>query len=232
MPAPRLARGALLVVDDAHAPPAAGRRPVRPAAPALAAPLRRRLARGRGEPRGELRGLRLMLEWLAVDDTRPRTDDVQAIAARLEQLELTLLEVVTALGMLVGELALREDLALAQPGVVEEALERGWQTLFGAAVDRAELTSGAAAGRAAEAEWADSERLARTAQQALEQAMDETGAAVGAVYSIDEARAVAQLLAYSGYPGEVMEQFRSFPLDADLPAAAVAVSRRPLWFAQ
>lgn len=173
-----------------------------------------------------------MLQWAAVDETRSPTEDMQAITARLAQLELTLLEVVTALGMLVGELALREDLALAQPGVVEEALERGWQALFGAAVERSDLRSGVAAGRVPEAEWADAERLAQTAGHALEQAMDDTGAAVGAVYAIDEARGTAELLADSGYPSEVMEQFHSFPLDADLPAATVATSRRPLWFAQ
>ena len=40
VPAPRLALRALLLVDDDHAPPPAGRRPVRPAAPALAAAVR------------------------------------------------------------------------------------------------------------------------------------------------------------------------------------------------
>ena len=55
LPSPRLALRALLLVDDEHAPPAAGRRPVRPQAAARAAPPRRHV-RGRGDrARGELR---------------------------------------------------------------------------------------------------------------------------------------------------------------------------------
>src|SRR3954447_48040 len=93
--------------------------------------------------------------------------DVERITNRVAQLELTLLEVVTALGMLVGELALRDDLVLTTPGAVEEALEHGWQALVGVPAP------------AAQPGWADPERLAELAPPALHQAMAETGAAVG-----------------------------------------------------
>lgn len=151
--------------------------------------------------------------------------DVRLLAARLDQLELTLLEVVTALGMLVGELALREDLSLEKPGVVEEALERGWQTLFGAAVDRSDLTD-------ARPEWADPVRLAAVAPDALADAMEATGAAVGAVYAVDDDARAIRVLAWAGYPAEVMAAFSSFSLDAELPAADAARSRQALWFAE
>src|SRR5215218_11488740 len=105
--------------------------------------------------------------------------DVEQINARVAQLELTLLEVVTALGMLVGELALRDDLVLTTPGAVEEALEHGWQTLVGIpAPQDADVIL-------ADAEWADRAHLAEAAPATLQRAMDDTGASVGAVYAID-----------------------------------------------
>src|SRR4051812_28846564 len=154
-------------------------------------------------------------------DTGRDTGDVDRLAARLEALELTLLEVVTALGMLVGELALREDLALEKPEVVEEALERGWQTLFGSTLE-AEL--------AAVPEWANEERLRQIGPGALAAAMDETGAAVGAVYAVGGGS--ARLVTSAGYPPGVMEQFATIPLDADFPVCAAARTATPLWFSQ
>jgi hypothetical protein len=151
-------------------------------------------------------------------------DDVKQMSERLAQLELTLLEVVTALGMLVGELALREDLDLTTPGVVEEALEHGWQSLVGVPPPRsADIVF-------ADARWADPARLGEAAPAALRRAMDATGASVGAVYSIGEDD--ARLLASFGYPDGVMEAFARFPLDAELPVAAVARTRRSLWFGE
>ncbi len=55
LPAPRLARAALLLVDDVDAAPASPATPVRGAAAALAARLRRALARGRDDAGRELR---------------------------------------------------------------------------------------------------------------------------------------------------------------------------------
>jgi hypothetical protein len=137
------------------------------------------------------------------------------LGTRVARLELTLLEVVTALGMLVGELALRDDLALEQPGLVEDALDRGWQTLFGGAAGTEFL---------AEAPAADA------AGSALQRAMVATGAAVGAIYAFEGG--TIRLVTSVGYPAAVIEQFRTFPLDADLPVAEVARTGRPLWFEQ
>lgn len=147
-----------------------------------------------------------------------RSDDVEQIAARLAQLELTLLEVVTALGMLVGELALREDLVLTTPGAVEEALEHGWQALVGVPAAPAEPA------------WSGPDRLGELAPTALRRAMEETGAAVGAVYTVGGA--TLELVASEGYPEGVMDDFRRLALDDDLPAAAVARTGRPLWFGE
>jgi hypothetical protein len=150
--------------------------------------------------------------------------EVERITSRVAQLELTLLEVVTALGMLVGELALRDDLVLTTPGAVEEALEHGWQSLVGVpAPQDAEVI-------VADAHWADPERLAEAAPSTLSRAMDDTGAAVGAVYAIDHDQ--ARLVAHYGYPDGVMEEFDAFGLDADLPVATAARTRRPLWFGE
>src|SRR5215212_7405030 len=150
--------------------------------------------------------------------------EVEQINARVAQLELTLLEVVTALGMLVGELALRDDLVLTTPGAVEEALEHGWQTLVGVpAPHDADVV-------VAHGQWADPARLAEAAPSTLRRAMDDTGASVGAVYAIDHDQ--ARLVAHYGYPDGVMEAFDTFGLDADLPAATVARTRRPLWFGE
>ncbi|HKH30718.1 MAG TPA: GAF domain-containing protein [Gaiellaceae bacterium] len=148
--------------------------------------------------------------------------EVERITARVAQLELTMLEVVTALGMLVGELALRDDLVLTTPGAVEEALEHGWQTLIGVPSPQdADLI-------VADAHWADRERLAEAAPGTLRRAMDDTGASVGAVYAIEHDHAL--LVAHYGYPVGVMEAFETFGLDADLPVATAARTRRPLWF--
>ncbi len=150
--------------------------------------------------------------------------DVQRISSRLTQLELTLLEVVTALGMLVGELALRDDLVLTTPSQVEEALEHGWQTLVGVPLPQEVDVI------AADARWAEPVRLAEAAPGTLRRAMEDTGASVGALYAIraDDAR----LLASFGYPDGVMEAFQTFGLDADLPVANAARTRRPLWFGE
>ena len=61
LPAPRVARAALLVVDDLDAAPLRRRRPVRAAAAALPAALRRLLARGGHDAGRELRGPRACL---------------------------------------------------------------------------------------------------------------------------------------------------------------------------
>jgi hypothetical protein len=163
----------------------------------------------------------------------PRAREVETLAARLAQLELTLLEVVTALGMLVGELALREDLVLSTPDAVEQALERGWQALVGGPVE-------AAAGDAdrkprglhlvADGGWAEPARLAELAPRALAGAMADTGAAVGAIYAV--VGDSLELAASAGYPEGVMEQFGTVPFTADMPVAAVARSGSPLWFAE
>ena len=137
------------------------------------------------------------------------------LEARLARLELTLLEVVTALGMLVGELAQRKDLALSKPEVVERALETGWDTLFGAVPPP---------------HVPDRHRLPDDAPAALERAMRETGAIVGAIYTIDRERGALDLVASQGYPEEVMAQFATLSIDDDLPVAEVARTGRPLWF--
>ena len=156
-------------------------------------------------------------------------DEVETIAARVEQLELSLLEVVTALGLLVADLAGRRDLALERGGVVETALANGWQTLIAQAEDAAP-PAGAPPPRVGP-EWADAEQLARLAPSALSEAVASTGAAVGAVYGV-EPDGSARLLASLGYPPDVMTHFALLPPDADLPVSEVIRSGRPLWFAQ
>jgi hypothetical protein len=160
------------------------------------------------------------------------------VEERLARLELTLLEVVTALGMLVSELALRDDLALAKPEVVEQALERGWSQLFDGVSDRA-LAAAPATEVAEERvrrlfevrpDLATPNRIAANGPDALEHAMAETGAAVGAIYEADPGGAAARLVAWKGYPDEVMEQFRDVSVEDDVPVAAVLRSGHPLWF--
>lgn len=155
------------------------------------------------------------------------TDDIHArsvdeLEVRLARLELTLLEVVTAVGMLVGELALRDDLTLTTPDAVENALEHGWQALVGARPGHDSF------GVTIDGRFAAPEELAAAGPPALERAVVDTGAAVGAFYAItgDE----AALLASHGYPDDVIQSFARFPLSADLPAATAARTRRPLWF--
>jgi GAF domain len=139
---------------------------------------------------------------------------------RLARLELTLLEVMTAVGMLVGELALRDDLALSTAGTVENALEHGWQDLVGARAAR-ETFGVTIAARAV------SDFLG-TGRSALERAVTDAGAAVGALYDVrgGEGRLVAAI----GYPDDVIDGFAHFPLTADLPAATAVRTRRPIWF--
>jgi hypothetical protein len=148
--------------------------------------------------------------------------NLDEVNARIGQLELTLLEVVTALGMLVGEFAQRDDLVFSTAGTAEQALEDAWQTLLGVpGPQEADLIAG-------DAGWADPARLADLAPVTLRRAMEDTGASVGAMYAIGEEE--ARLLASFGYPDAVMEAFRSFPLDSDLPVARAAQSRNALWF--
>ena len=147
------------------------------------------------------------------------------VVERLARLELTLLELVTTLGLLVSEVAQRMDVELERPELVEGALERAWQTLF----DPGRPQPGSAAAREVVGDWASPARLVDAAPAALQEAMNDTGAAVGAIYAIADDS--AQLVAFDGYPHEVMQEFRSVPLDADLPVAAAARARRPLWFA-
>lgn len=137
------------------------------------------------------------------------------VDGRLARLERTLLEVVTALGVLVGELGTRSDLGLQATPLVEDALERGWQTLFGAALEASDLRTPDAAPGAA-----------------LARAMRRTGAAVGALYAARGPAGPLELVAHAGYPPGVMERFRVVELTDDLPVAAVARTRRPLWFAE
>src|SRR3954447_8150256 len=151
---------------------------------------------------------------------RPR--DIALLELRLARLELTLLEVVTAVGMLVGELSLRDDLVLTTPGAVEEALEHGWQALVG--VPQAEDARGITVNE----RFADDRLLAEAAPAALDRAIADTGAAVGAFYAIADGE--ARLLASTGYPAGVMDAYERFPVTADLPAATVARNGRPLWF--
>lgn len=148
----------------------------------------------------------------------------EELAARIDLLELTLLEVVTALGLLVGELAGRDDLALSQPAVVEQALESGWQTLIGRVPH--------APGRQADAAWSDPHELQQVGPPALLRAMGDTGAATGAIYAVWPERREATLVAFAGYPPGVIDQFRVVALDSDLPVAAAARSRHPIWFAE
>lgn len=150
------------------------------------------------------------------------------VEQRLERVETTLLEVVTALGMLVGELALQDNLVLTKATEVEGALEKGWTALFGGAVERSDLRTeaGAVVVDADPAVAAGS--IAELARLAFVQALEDADAAVGALYEVDGDD--VSLLEYAGYPAEVMEQFARFSVDADLPAAAVARSGKPLWF--
>ena len=162
--------------------------------------------------------------------------DPAALAARLERLEGTLLELVTALGMLVSELALRDDLALSKPEEVERALERGWAALTEAGTAPAALPGPAARGRRAGHLYEVSEEVAAVAAvedaaaRVLRRAMTTTHAAVGAIYHVPVDAEESVLVAYEGYPAEVMESFRVVPHDAPLPVSAVAASGRPLWF--
>jgi hypothetical protein len=154
-----------------------------------------------------------------VSDTDPRT--VDALELRLARLELSLLEVVTAVGMLVGELALRDDLVLKTPSVVERALEHGWQALVG-------VPDQASGGIVVDSGLADPAALAEAAPAAVAAAVHDTGAAVGAFYAVvgDQVR----LLASVGYPAGVMDAFAEFPVTAALPAATAVREQRPLWF--
>jgi hypothetical protein len=153
------------------------------------------------------------------------------VTERLQRVETTLLEVVTALGMLVGELALQDNLVLTRAAEVERALEKGWGTLFGDVVEQSDLRAEAPAG-AVVVELdppVDARRVAQAAGPAFLQALRDADAAVGALYEVAGGREIV-LLEYSGYPAEVMEQFARFSVDDNLPAAAVARSGRPLWF--
>jgi hypothetical protein len=152
------------------------------------------------------------------------------VAERLQRVETTLLEVVTALGMLVGELALQDNLVLTKAAEVEGALEKGWAVLFGGVVDRSDLRSEAPSGAVVVDvdPLLDANRVGRAAGPVFLQAMRDIDASVGALYEVEGSEVV--LVEYSGYPAEVMEQFARFPVDADLPAAAVALSGRPMWF--
>src|SRR3954467_8708508 len=140
-------------------------------------------------------------------EMRPR--DIALLERRLARLELTLLEVVTAVGMLVGELGLRSDLVLTTPKAVEEALEHGWQALLG-------VPEQAATGVTVDRRFADRTRLSEEAPSALGGADEETGAAVGALYAVDDTE--LRLLASVGYPPGVMDAFARFPVTSDLPA--------------
>jgi len=146
------------------------------------------------------------------------------LEARLARVERTLLEVVTALGMLVGELAQREDLALEQPEFVERALEAGWETLFPAEGPRRTVAF------ELPREAAERNRLRELAPGALGRAMVETGAIVGAMYEVPRGASELALVASEGYPAAVMAEYLTIPLDADLPAAVVARTGHPLWF--
>jgi len=146
---------------------------------------------------------------------------IEDVERRLARLELTLLEVVTAVGMLVGELGLRSDLVLTTPKAVEEALEHGWQALLG-------VPEQPAAGVTVDRRFAERTRLSEEAPTALAGAVEETGAAVGALYAVDDAE--LRLLSSVGYPPGVMDAFARFPISSDLPAAAAARGRTPIWF--
>ena len=161
------------------------------------------------------------------------------VSERLERMEATLLEVVTALGMLVGELAQQDTLVLTKAAEVEEALEKGWAALFGSAVDRsglrepppAALTPGSSIGALTvnvEPALASSQ-LVDLAGPVFVRALYDAGASVGALYEVVGGRELV-LVESAGYPAEVIGQFERFPLDADLPAAEVARSGRPVWF--
>lgn len=152
----------------------------------------------------------------------PETPDTDPVVQRLAQLELTLLELVTTLGLLVSDVANRVDVQL-EPELVDRALLRAWETLFD------EQRPGAPPRRDVVRDWSHPERLAKVAPVALREAIADTGAAVGAVYGVDDDE--AWLAAFEGYPPEVIERFDRFSLDAALPVAAAARSRRPLWFA-
>ena len=166
----------------------------------------------------------------------PGPDDV---SRRLERMEATLLEVVTALGMLVGELALQDTLVLTKAVEVEDALEKGWAALFGSAVDRSDLrepapaalTPGSGSGAlTVEVEPAlGSAQLLDVAGPAFVRALYDAGASVGALYEVVDGRELV-LVESAGYPTEVIGQFERFSLDADLPVAEVARSGRPVWF--
>src|SRR3954468_2461986 len=152
-------------------------------------------------------------------EMRPR--DIALLELRLARLELSLLEVVTAVGMLVGELGLRGDLVLTTPKAVEEALEHGWQTLIG-------LPDQDAPGLVVDARFADRRRLAAAAPDALAGAVEATGAAVGALYTVEGNG--LKLAASVGYPDGVMDEYAQFGGEADLPAATAGPTHRALWF--
>ena len=154
----------------------------------------------------------------------PSGETGDPVVERLARLELTLLELVTTLGLLVGDVAERPDVALGRPELVEGALDRAWRALFDP--DRPQPSERS---RDVVADWAEPARLRRIASDALHEAMADTGAAVGAIYGVADDE--VELVASEGYPPEVMEDYRHVPLDADLPVCAAARSRRPLWFA-
>src|SRR3954463_8337817 len=99
-------------------------------------------------------------------EMRPR--DIALLERRLARLELTLLEVVTAVGMLVGELGLRNDLVLTTPKEVAEAPEHGWQALLG-------VPEQAALGVTVDRRFADRTQLSAETPTALAGAVEATG---------------------------------------------------------
>ena len=151
---------------------------------------------------------------------------IHSVEQRVEVLETTLLELVTALGMLVSELAERDDLALSKPEEVERALDRGWAVLVEdvpAEQPRPYLYE-------VPRDVASIARDTAPAAEALRAAMAATGAAVGIVYELPPGGRSARLIAGAGFPDEVLDAYRTVPLDADLPVSTVARTGKPLWF--
>jgi len=151
------------------------------------------------------------------------------VSVRLAQLELTLFEVVTALGVLVGHVAATQDEAelTAAPDLVREALERAWETLFESGLIAAGLGSAPLDRRDVVPDWAARSRLFALGPDALREAMNETGAAVGALYAISFDDGAGTLVSSEGSPAETIDRFSL--IDPDLPVAAAARTGQPQW---
>ncbi len=70
--------------------------------------------------------------------------------------------------------------------------------------------------------------LEDTAREIVDSIVPALGAIAGAVALVDEHRERLEVLASTGYPAELIERFRAFPLDAQLPLASAVRLARPV----